>query len=447
MKTSVPDDAQPGTPGPGGSAVPGAPGASAAFADRRLATAELVLDIAAAAAGTLELDDILHAALDRLRGVVAFTGGSIALVDGDELVIRAAVGPFVDEALGQRLARGAGRSWRVVERLEPVLIADFRASDVTPAGAAARVGMRSWLAVPIPRRGQGIGLLEVDSTVPGAFGDEDVSLLRTVAAALAGPIDLAARIAAERTHRELRDAFTSVVSHELRTPITTIYGMSHVLRARHAELGTAERAALIADIEAEADRLRRMVEDLLILSRVEGGLLELELEPLALGRLVRRVVASEAERWPRHVLEVTIADDLPVAVGDPVSVEQVVRNLVSNAAKYSPSGGRVEVHVSSEDGWVTVRVLDEGMGLPDVPTSRLFELYFRAREATRQAPGAGIGLFVCRALVRAMGGRMWARARAADGDGAEFGFGLPIDPDAAPGPSATDDVPGRPAPA
>ena len=441
MTTSVPGDTEPGR-----SDVPASPELSpAALADRRLATAELVLDIAAAAAGTLELDDILHAALDRLRGVVAFTGGSIALVHGDELVIRAAVGPFVDEAIGQRLARGTGRSWRVVERLEPVLITDFRGSDVTPAGAAARVGMRSWLAVPIPRRGEGIGLLEVDSTLPDAFGEDDVSLLRTVAAALAGPIDLAARIAAERLHRELRDAFTGVVSHELRTPITTIYGMSHVLRARHAELGTAERAALIADIEAEADRLRRMVEDLLILSRVEGGLLELDVEPLALGRLVRRVVASEAERWPGHGLEVTIADDLPVAVGDPVSVEQVVRNLVSNAAKYSPSGGRVEVQVSGEEGWVTVRVLDEGLGLPDVPTNRLFELYFRAPEATRHAPGAGIGLFVCRALVEAMRGRMWARAR--DGGGSEFGFGLPIDPDAAPEPTAGGDAPGSAAPA
>lgn len=421
MSTSVPGDIEPGRTA--------APAAAATRVDRRLATAELVLEIAEAAAGTLELDDILRAALDHLRGVVAFTGGSIALVDGDDLVIRAAVGPFVDEAIGQRLPRGRGRSWRVVEALEPALIEDFRASDVTPTGAAARVGMRSWLAVPIPRRGVGIGLLEVDSTLAGAFDHEDVALLRSVAAALAGPIDVAARVAAERTHRELRDAFTSVVSHELRTPITTIYGMSQVLRARHAELGTADRAALIADIEAEADRLRRLVEDLLILSRVEGGLLELDLEPLALGRLVRRVVAAEAERWPGYRLEVSIADDLSVALGDPVSVEQVVRNLISNAAKYSAPGSRVEVRVSEETGWVSVRVLDEGIGLPDVPPHRLFELYFRAPEATRQAPGAGIGLFVCRALVEAMGGRMWALSR--DGVGSEFGFGLPLDPDGA----------------
>ena len=433
MSTSVPGDIEPGRTG-----------MSPAHAERRLAIAELVLDIAAAAAGTLELDDILHAALDRLRGVVAFTGGSIALVDGDELVISAAVGPFVDEAIGQRLSRGTGRSWRVVESLEPALILDFHASDAAPAGAAARAGMRSWLAVPIPRRGEGIGILEVDSTRPGAFGDEDVALLQSVAAALAGPIDLAARLAAEQTHRALRDAFTGVVSHELRTPITTIYGMSHVLCERHAELEEAERAALIADITDEADRLRRMVEDLLIVSRVESGVLELELEPLALGHLVGRVVASEAEHWSGHRIEVAIADDLPVAVGDPVAVEQVIRNLVSNAAKYSPQGGRVEVRVSGEAGWVAVHVLDEGLGLPDVPADRLFEPYFRAPEASRHAPGAGIGLFVCRALVEAMHGRIWARART--GRGSEFGFGLPIDPDAGPEPAAADRAAGGPSP-
>src|SRR5262245_29116612 len=224
--------------------------------ERRRATAELVLEIATAAAGELDLDRILQAALDRLGRVIAFTGGSIALVDGDDLVIRAASGPFVGEALGQRLPRGRGRSWQVLETLEPELIDDFQASVVQPAGAAAQLSMRSWLAVPISRRGEGIGLLEVDSTEPSAFTAEHVQLLQTVAQALAGPIDLAARYAAEQRSRALRDAFTGMVSHELRTPVTTIFGMSQLLQQRHNEMDAEQRGQLIQDIEAEADRLR-----------------------------------------------------------------------------------------------------------------------------------------------------------------------------------------------
>src|SRR6186713_1692880 len=116
----------------------GAPGQVATSpGDRTLATAELVLEIATAAAGERELDAILRAALDRLHGVVAFTGGSIALVDRDELVIRAATGPFEPEAIGQRLARGSSLSWRVIDGLEPVRVDDLRTADVRMPGAEA----------------------------------------------------------------------------------------------------------------------------------------------------------------------------------------------------------------------------------------------------------------------------------------------------------------------
>ena len=295
-------------------------------------------------------------------------------------------------------------------------------------GESATQAIRSWLGVPIPRRGEGIGLLEVDSTEVAAFDDADVELLLTVARALAGPIDLAARYAAERRSRHVRDAFSGMVSHELRTPITTIFGMSQVLRQRHAALAPSDREQLIVDIESEADRLRRLVEDLLILGRAEGGRFDLDREPIILAHLIARAVADEGRRWPAHTLESAVERTLPIVVGEEVYVEQVVRNLLSNAAKYSPAGTRVSVVAEEEGSSVAVRVLDEGMGLPDKDADQLFELYFRAPEATRQAAGAGIGLFVCRTLVEAMGGRMWAKPR--ETGGSEFGFTLPIDPDA-----------------
>lgn len=400
-----------------------APEAGASADARLLATAKLVLEIATAAGGERQLEAILRAALDRLHGVVAFTGGSIALVDGDDLVIRAATGRFEHEAVGQRLPRGASQSWRVVDTLQPVRIDDLRAIGSRIAGAEASKAVRSWLAVPIEWRGDGIGLLEVDSTEIGAFTEEDQALVATIGRALAGPIDLAARYAAELRASALRDAFTGVISHELRTPITTIYGMSQVLRQRHDTMDPETRRHAIADIEEEADRLRRLAEDLLVLSRAEGGRLVLSRDPLVLRHVIRQAVESEVKRWPQHQFSADVPLDLPLVLGEELHVGQVLQNLLGNASKYSKAGSAVRVRASADDGGVSTLVLDEGEGLPDASSEQLFELFYRAPEAARRASGAGIGLFVCRQLVEGMGGRIWARPR--EGKGAEFGFWLP----------------------
>jgi K+-sensing histidine kinase KdpD len=396
---------------------------------RRLATAELVLEIATAAAGELDLDEILRGAISRLASVLSFTGGSIALVDGDELVIRAAVGLFAEEALGHRLARGSSLSWKIVQTLEPERIDDLRAANLTMTGKGATEAVRSWLGVPIARGQEGIGLLEVDSTDVAAFTDEDTALLATVAKALAGPIDLAARYEAERRGRAVRDAFSGMVSHELRTPITTIYGMSQVLRQRHAAMPDDQRQQLIDDIEGEADRLRRLVEDLLILGRSEGGRFDLEREPIVLGHVLRRAIADESRRWPAHQFVSSVPAGLPIVLGEEVYIEQVVRNLLSNAAKYSDATTTIWLTAAAAADHVEVVVADEGIGLPPGDAERLFDLYFRSPEAQRQAGGAGIGLFVCRELLGAMGGHITARPRSPRG--AEFVFTLPVaaDPD------------------
>ena len=393
-------------------------------ASRSETTSRLIIEIAAAASGELDLDQILHEALGRLRAVVALTGGSIALVDGDDLVIRAAIGPFADEALGQRLSRGPSRSWGVIDRLEPYLTGDLLRDGSRIRGAAAATAVRSWLAVPIIRRGVGIGLVEVDSTEVGAFGPADQELLEGVVAVLAGHVELAAHHAEAVRATALREAFIGVISHELRTPITSIYGLARVLRQRADTLPEATRTQAIIDIEEESDRLFRLVEDLLVLSRAEGGRVDFEAEPINLGRLLTRIISGEKQRRPERVLVLSVPPDLPLIEAEPTYVEQVVRNLVSNAAKYSSPPSPIEVAVSVEDGTVAVRILDQGIGIDEETAVGAFELFYRTREATRFASGAGIGLFVCRQLVQAMGGQAWLKRR--DGGGTEAGFWLPI---------------------
>jgi K+-sensing histidine kinase KdpD len=393
-------------------------------AGRSAATAQLVLDIATAAAGESELDHILLETLDRLGAVVPLTGGSIALVEGDELVVRAAVGPFADEALGQRLRRGPSRSWTVVETLQPYLSTDVKAAGLHFRGPRADDAIRSWLAIPIVRRGQGIGLLEIDSTLPAAFDQADVELLSTVVRALAGPVELASRYEDERRANALREAFIGVISHELRTPITTIYGLSKMLRQRLDSLTPEVRNQAMEDVEAEADRLYRLVEDLLVLSRAERGRVEISSDPIVVTHVLRRAVEAEGARWPTRDFGLNVEGPLALVLGEETYIEQILRNLLTNAAKYSQGGTAVRVTAGTDDGEVVVRVLDEGIGIPEGDPSELFELFYRAPNASRQAAGAGIGLFVCRQLVEAMGGRIWARNREAGG--AEVGFALPV---------------------
>lgn len=233
--------------------------------------------------------------------------------------------------------------------------------------------------------------------------------------------ELGRRTASEHRAAELRDAYNSIVSHELRTPITSILGVAKLLARRDRPLDEPTRLELIDDLEAEAERLYRLVEDLLVLSRSEGGTIEQHDDPVAVGHLLRRVVRSEQARWPAVKFEVNVATS-DTARGDETYVEQIVRNLLNNAAKYSPAGGTVDVTVDDVPDGVRVRVLDSGVGLREEEVDRLFALYYRSPDTSGTVGGAGIGLFVCRALVEAMGGRIWGAPR--PGGGAEFGFVL-----------------------
>lgn len=147
---------------------------------------------------------------------------------------------------------------------------------------------------------------------------------------------------------------------------------------------------------------------------------------MIVSRIVERAVESERVSAVTHRFAVEAPPGLPLVAGEDVYAAQVLRNYLSNAAKYSPAGSTVRISVRAEDGGVAVRVIDEGAGLPAGPTEPLFDVFHRATEAIGQKPGAGIGLFVCRELIRAMGGRIWARQAPPEiASGAEFGFWLP----------------------
>jgi PAS domain S-box-containing protein len=222
----------------------------------------------------------------------------------------------------------------------------------------------------------------------------------------------------------LRDRFIGVLSHELRTPVTSIFGGTQVLLTKGARLDDATRTDLLVDVAGEADRLQRIIENLLILARVERGADVLEVSPVLLHRLIPSVISRERVQAGGSTISASVPSSLPLVAADEDSLSLVMRNLLSNAAKYAGPHANIEVTVTVDGPTeVSVRVFDDGPGLDADEAASLFDLYYRS-EATRAAPGSGIGLFVCRELVKAMGGRIWAQPRPEGG--AEFGFTLPV---------------------
>jgi PAS domain S-box-containing protein len=259
------------------------------------------------------------------------------------------------------------------------------------------------------------------------FSEPDPSPTRKALRSIGVVVDITERKRAD----ELRDVFVGMLSHELRTPVTAIYGGSQVLRRENVDEAT--RREIIADIISESERLERLVENLLVLARAERHAVVAGRDPVLIRPILTRVVAEKRRRWPGSVLEVEVAPGLPPVTGDDASVELVLRNLISNALKYGPLGGTVTIAVSLAGDAVEVRVTDIGPGIDPADAERLFDLFYRSDDARHHAQGAGIGLFVVRALVESAGGRVWA-VNAPSG-GAEFGFSLPVFVEADDGPA------------
>jgi K+-sensing histidine kinase KdpD len=280
-----------------------------------------------------------------------------------------------------------------------------RPADTPPDGEDAR---RFLVRSPVSPR----GWLEITHfPVADDPASSDVVILRDVTAAVDADLQ--------------RDAFLGVLSHELRTPITTIMVGVDLLRSSDGVRRSARIRGLVADIDADATRLNRIVADLLVLTRSERGALDAPGEPVLVHRVIRDVVEREREAWPDAEIVLHVPDDLGPVEAEPTYVEQIIRNLLSNALKYGRSPGKpIEVTLIQVGDMVEIRVLDRGVGFAPGETDRLFTLFYRNPKAVAAAPGAGIGLYVCRLLTEAMHGTVWARPR--PGGGAEFGFTLPL---------------------
>ncbi|MCK9518696.1 MAG: PAS domain S-box protein [Dehalococcoidia bacterium] len=222
----------------------------------------------------------------------------------------------------------------------------------------------------------------------------------------------------------LKDEFLGLVSHELRTPLTGILGNAQILLRHWDRMDPEARAGSLDDIRGEAQRLQRLVENMLVLAGIEGRG-EVATEPLLVQRVIPHIVKAHCARHPSREVRMDIDEDVSPVEASPTYFDQVLANLLSNAEKYSPSNALIDVTVRAGNGVVEVRVFDRGVGITDDEIDYIFRPFFRSARTAATAAGAGLGLAVCKRLLDAQGGRIWAAKR--EGGGTEFGFALPTD--------------------
>ena len=324
----------------------------------------------------------------------------------------------------------AGKSVFFPEIDRETLLAAMPA-NIPLATALADAGMTSGIMVPLAAGDRVVGVLSCFLARPGEhYSAHDLSVAEQLGQRAGLSLENARlyRRAREREAElsranEAKDEFLGLMSHELRTPITVVHGGARVLRARWEELDDDTRRGMFADIEHESDRLARMLENLLALARAELDQ-RAAIEPVLIQRLLGRLIAHYGEGVGHRPITFDADQALEAASAAPGYVEHVVRNLISNAEKYSPAGSPIDVELRGAPQGLEVRVLDRGFGISDEEAERIFERFYRSERTSSLAGGAGMGLAVCKRLIEAMSGSIWARSR--EGGGLEVGFSLPL---------------------
>jgi signal transduction histidine kinase len=381
-------------------------------ARRRIEHVQAVTD---AALAHLELEELLDVLLPRIRDILVADTCAVLLLDRDtnELVARAALGIEEEVVAGVRIPMGGGFAGRVAATKQPVIIDNLATYGVLNPILREK-GIESMLGVPLLVGDDAIGVMHVGSLAPRRFTNDDVELLQLVAQRVAIAIERAKLHEQARQFDQLKLNFVAIASHELRTPATSIYGALTTLVQR-LELPPETREELIQMAYQQSDRMRRLIEQLLDLSRLDARAIRVVPHPIVLSSVLAEIVSGSVPQGLRA--DVDVPADL-AAVADPLALERVLTNLLTNAVRH----GAAPIRLSAvrKDANLRISVEDSGSGVPEELRDRLFDRFSRADSGV----GSGLGLAIARAYAHAMGGELFYREGA---PGARFELVIPQD--------------------
>ena len=363
---------------------------------------------------------------EEIEALGALAGNASAVLSNAELYQRVAMERERSYAILGNIADGIV----AVDRDGKVVLWNQSAEQITDVPSAAALG-RTPLEV-LQRElasddegSHGERLVSVQRGGEEAWLSVTEAVMRDPVGAVSGRIFAFRDVSSERIVEQMKSDFVSTVSHELRAPLTSIYGFAETLLRRDVLFGEPERQTFLGYIASEAQRLTSIVDTLLGVARLEAGDLQVELVPTDLRAVVSEVVTSvrQTSDVNGHEFVLHLPDEPLAASADREKLSQILTNLLDNAVKFSPGGGTVTVEAHRRSRHVEVRIVDEGQGIPEAERERIFSKFHRA-DGSRGAGGAGLGLFIARGLVGAMGGRIWVDS--VEGGGSSFAFELPL---------------------
>jgi signal transduction histidine kinase len=374
--------------------------------------------------------DVLREILEAAGGLLGRGSALLYRWDAHAGLLRHADSVRAERGAPPVLRSGEGVTGQAFLTQKPVIVNDYaRWEHAVPTNRDA--GWHAALAVPLIRAGQALGVLTVRSTYELArFDEEDARLLslfgdQAVATLTTAELVEQQRRAVEQLEKlnSAKSNFVSIVSHEFRTPLTGIQGFSELMRDE--DLTVVEMKEYAGDINKDAQRLNRMITEMLDLDRMESGQMTLNRERTDINAIIAEAAGRLSQSAARHPIHLNLDPDLPRVEIDMDKIKQVLLNLLSNAVKYSPDGGRITITTRVEGEMVHVFVRDEGMGIPPDSLEKVFERYSRLESgATRYIQGTGLGLPISRQIIEMHGGRAWVESTL--GEGSMFQFTLPL---------------------
>jgi signal transduction histidine kinase len=368
----------------------------------------------------LTLDDLFAELLDRIRAALSADTCAVLLLDDkkEELVARAAKGLEEEVERGVRIPVGKGFAGRVVAEGRPVLIEDINHAEVVNPLLREK-GIKTLLGAPLVGRGGVLGVVHVGTLSLRDFSADDVELLELVAQRLAAAIERTlVHESLVRLERRERD-FIALASHELRTPAAVVYGIGETLYLRRGQLPPDQVEQLHAALHEQSSRLKRLVEQLLDLSRLEGRGIEIKPVPVELRKRIEHIAGGLSEAASDVRIEI---DDDFVVNADPDALDRIVSNLLANACHHGQPP--VTVAAAQVDRHLRLSVEDRGRGVSPDFVPHLFDRFHRGDPSPRDGTGAGLGLAIARAYARAHGGEL--RYEDAQPTGARFELVLPV---------------------
>ncbi len=367
-------------------------------------------------AGAAKLDDLLPAIASKVAQIMHARVG-ILLPDPEQLSLKASYPP--EAAMTETDRAPATWAW---QHNQPA----GQGSDTLP-------GAR-WLCWPLATASRNaIGVLALQFDSPrGVMTPEQKRLLEALADQAVVAIERMrlmqeiqqAKIIAET--EKLRSALLSSISHDLRTPLACILGAATSLTAYGASFDEATKRDLLFAIQEDAERLNRFVDNLLDMTRLESGALQLNRHWVEIGDIIGTALARLAKPLAKHQVVVDVEPEMPLLWVDYTLIEQALVNLLDNAAKYSAEGTTIRVIAYRSDSSIHIEVIDQGIGIPPTELENVFDKFYRIRRSDRQSPGTGLGLSICRGFVEAHGGRIFARSSGINGQGAILTVILPL---------------------